>query len=460
MTPEEELKHLQQQLDILKTQKEIADLQAGMQQKPAELQQAIAQAESAAAVARKATLEATLPKGESKPREGAVTTDEKFGYLATLVAYQVMRECAATVAKAISGKPLTPNPAKILIVDERNIAQRDLVLTQVDRQLTFFGAQLDAQWRQLDSLLDEMARKFPATTGTAEPEASTPGTGEGQLEVFPAAGVAPLLMAAPAVVSSVADIVGYFKTDYAVTGQTIDLSGEALLAEVAGRISGHHVRVFNFNLVQESELVTRWAGLVEKQLALGKIQEAVKLQVVELLTARIAASQADIATRKATLDQLSLSDDQAQHAALRQQLVEWQQALGASQGLLARAQGAIANADTLTQAFSEFLTALTTTSDPAVPPLWLQAALRQQIRQQGITHLLYLKIVSSGGEAITKKSFWRSGQTSYLGGAVITYLLAATDGRVELAGSEVCLGQLDHQYSQPSATILRKVPLG
>ncbi|QLQ05536.1 MAG: hypothetical protein HZY76_05190 [Anaerolineae bacterium] len=143
-----------------------------------------------------------------------------------------------------------------------------------------------------------------------------------------------------------------------------------------------------------------------------------------------------------------MSDDQAQHAALRQQLVEWQQALGASQGYWPA--GAIANADTLTQAFSEFLTALTTTSDPAVPPLWLQAALRQQIRQQGITHLLYLKIVSSGGEAITKKSFWRSGQTSYLGGAVITYLLAATDGRVELAGSEVCLGQLDHQYSQPS----------
>lgn len=460
MTPEEQLKQLQRQLEIVKTQKEIADLQAGMQQKPAEVQQAIAQAESATAAARKSALEATLPKGESKPREGAVTTDEKFGYMATLVAYQVMREGAATVAGAISKKSLAGSPAKILIVEERSAAQSDLVLTQVLRQFDFFGTQLDAQTGQLDSLLDEMATAFPPTAGAAGVEVLPPGMGEGQLEVFPAAGIAPLVMAAPAVVSSVADIVGYFKTDYAVKGQTVDLSGEALLAEVAGRITGHEVRIFNFNLVQESDLVTRWAGLIEKKLKLGKIKETVKLQVVEPLTARIAASQAEIAALKAALDQLTLPDNQAQHDALGQQLVERQQALQFSQGLLARAQGAMANADTLTQAFSEFLTALTTTSDPDVPPLWLQAALRQQIRQQGITHLLYLKIVSSGGEAITKKSFWSSGHTSYLGGAVVTYLLAATDGKIELAGSEVCLGQLDHKYAEPKATVLGKVPLG
>ncbi|QLQ05534.1 MAG: hypothetical protein HZY76_05180 [Anaerolineae bacterium] len=74
MTPEGELKQ-PAATDILKTQKEIADLQAGMQQKPAERSRPSPRP-SAAAVARKATLEATLPKGESKPREGAVTTDE------------------------------------------------------------------------------------------------------------------------------------------------------------------------------------------------------------------------------------------------------------------------------------------------------------------------------------------------------------------------------------------------
>ena len=52
------------------------------------------------------------------------------------------------------------------------------------------------------------------------------------------------------------------------------------------------------------------------------------------------------------------------------------------------------------------------------------------------------------------------GFNSNYDGAVITYLLAAVDGKIELAGSEVCLGQLDHQYSQPTATTLRHVPLG
>lgn len=460
MTPEEQLKQLQQQLEIVKAQKEIADLQAGMQQKPAEVQQAIAQAESAAAVARKATVEATVPKGESKPREGAVTTDEKFGYMATLVAYQVMREGAATVARAISEKLPAGPPANILIVDERNVAQGDLALVQVERQIAFFGTQLDAQYQQMDSLLDEMVALFPPTEGVAGVEVLPPGAGGGQLEVFPVAGIAPLVMAAPAVVSSVADIIGYFKTDYAVTGQTVDLSSEALLAEVAGRITGHTVRIFNFNLVQESGLVTRWAGLVDKKLAMGRITGSVKQQLVEPMTGRIATAQAEMAAIQAELDKLGSSSDEAHLSALRTQLDARRQTLQASQGLLARAQASIANADTLAQAFSEFVTSLTTTSDPAIPPLWLQAAVRQQIRQQGITHLLYLKIVSSGGEAITKKSFWSSGNTSYLGGAVVTYMLAAIDGTIELAGSEVCLGQLDHQYSQPTATVMRRVPVG
>ncbi len=460
MTPEEQLKQLQQQLEIVKTQKEIADLQAGMQQKPAEVQQAIAQAESAAAVARKATLEATVPKGESKPREGAVTTDEKFGYMATLVAYQVMCEGAATVARAINDKLPASRPANILIVDERNMAQGDMPLLQVERQFDFFSSQLDAQYEQMDSLLEEMVAAFPPTTGAAGLEVLEPGTGEGQLEVFPAVGIAPLVMAAPALLSSVADIIGYFKTDYAVTGQTVDLSGEALLAEVAGRIAGHAVRIFNFNLVQQSVLVTRWAGLIEQKLKLGKITGSLKQQLVEPLAARISTTPAEIAAIQTELDKLGSSSDADHLDALRTQLNARRQTLQTSQGLLARGQAAIANADTLAQAFSEFMTSLTTTSDPAVPPLWLQAAVRQQIRQQGITHLLYLKIVSSGGEAITKKSFWSSGQTSYLGGAVITYLLAAVDGTIELAGSEVCLGQLDHQYSKPTATVLRTVPVG
>lgn len=459
MTPEEQLKQLQQQLDILKTQKEIADLQAGMQQKPAEVQQAIAQAESAAAAARKATLEAIVPKGESKPREGSVTTDEKFGYLATLVAYQVMRTCAATVAKTISDKPLADGPARILIVDERNVAQGDLALVQVERQFDLFGTQFDAGVRQLDHLQDEMKANYPPAAAVGGLEVQGPDTEAGQLEFLPAAGVASFAAAAPAIVSSVADIIGFFKTDYTVTGQTVDLSGDALVAEVAGRITRHHVQIFNFNLVRESGLVNRWSQLVEKKLSLSQSKGAVETQVVQPLTARIAAAPAARAALQAQLDPL-ITTDEAQRAALRKELAELQKALRFDEDFLRRAQGAISSADTLAQAFTEFTASLTTAPDASTPPLWLQAAVRQQIRQQEITHLLYLKIVSSGGEAITKKSFWRSGQTSYLGGAVVTYVLATIDGKVELAGSEVSLGQLDHQYSQPTATTLRAVPLG
>lgn len=457
MTPEEQLKQLQQQLEIVKTQKDIADLQAGLQQKPAEVQQAIAQTESAAAVARKAALEATFPKAESKPLEGTVTTDEKFGYLATLVAYQVMRQCAATIAGAIDAKPLAGNPVKILIVDERNGTQSDLALVQVDRQFEFFHAQFDAQVQQMDGLLQETAAAYPPVPPAAGLEVLRPGVGAGGLEMLPLAPIATVLTAAPALISSVADIAGYFKTDYTVKGQAVDLSGDALVAEVAGKIKGHHVQIFNFNLVKDSDFVTRWSELVEQKLALDKHKELLRVQVVEPATARIASRKEESAALQVKLDQLTRPEEEAQRNALRHELDQRKQGIVYDQALLSRAQRAVVNAGALAEAFGEFVTSLTSTSDPASPPLWLQAAVRQQIRQQGITHLLYLKIVSSGGEAITKKSFWSSGQTSYLGGAAVAYVLAAADGKVELAGTEVGLEQLDYRYSQPGATTLRKI---
>lgn len=459
MTPEEQLKQLKQQLEIVKTQKEIADVQASLQQKPAEVQQAIAQAESAAAVAKKAALEATLPKGESKPREGTVTTDEKFGYLATLVAYQVMRACAATIAKAIDAEKLAGGPAKILIVDERNMAQSDLALVQVNRQFAVFRAQFDAQAQQMEDLLQETEAAYPPTLGEAQLEVQQPDVGAGGLEMLPMAPLVPLLAAAPAVVSSVADIVGYFKTDYTVKGLTVDISGDALVAEVAGKIKDHHVQIFNFNLAKESELITEWSNLVEQKQTLDKDKELVKIQVVEPVTARIASLKEEGAALQVKLDHLTQPAEETERNAVREQLNQCRQGIVYAQSLLSRAQRAVANADTLSHAFGEFMTSLTATSDPASPPLWLQAAVRQQIRQQGITHLLYLKIVSSGGEAITKKSFLSSGQTSYLGGAAVAYVLASADGKVELAGTEVGLEQLDYKYSDPQATTLRKVSL-
>jgi hypothetical protein len=458
MTPEEQIKQLQQQLELVKTQKDIADVQASLQQRPAEIQKAIAEAESAAALARKSALEASLPKGESKPLEGTVTTDEKFGYLATLVTYQVMRECATTIAKTITeNKSLAGNPVKILIVDERNVAQSDLALVQVERQFAFFRAQFDVQVKQMDGLLQETVAAYPPAQGEAQLEVQQPDVGAGGLEMLPIAPLVPLLAAAPAVISSVADIVGYFKTDYTVKGQTVDLSGDALVAEVAGKIKGHHIQIFNFNLVEDSELVTRWSELVEQKLALDRHKELLKVQVVEPATARIASRKEESAALQAHLDQLTQPEEEAQRNAIRDQMDQRRQGIVFDESLLDRAQRAVVNANTLAQAFGEFMTSLTSTSDPASQPLWLQTAVRQQIRRQGITHLLYLKIVSSGGEAITKKSFLSSGQTSYLGGAAVAYVLAAADGKVELAGTEVGLEQLDYRYSQPNATTLRKI---
>ena len=69
-------------------------------------------------------------------------------------------------------------------------------------------------------------------------------------------------------------------------------------------------------------------------------------------------------------------------------------------------------------------------------PLIISATIRDYIRQTGITHLLYLKISSSGGEAITEKRIFSSGHTAYIGGSTISYILAEKDGKVISESSE------------------------
>ena len=59
-----------------------------------------------------------------------------------------------------------------------------------------------------------------------------------------------------------------------------------------------------------------------------------------------------------------------------------------------------------------------------------QAVFREKVHELKITHLLYLGVLSSGGESVTRKWLFGTGTTSYLGGAVISYVLSRIEGDV------------------------------
>jgi hypothetical protein len=87
---------------------------------------------------------------------------------------------------------------------------------------------------------------------------------------------------------------------------------------------------------------------------------------------------------------------------------------------------------------------LTTAEGQNASPL-VAAILQEKISELQITHLLYAKIVSSGGEAITGKRMIGSGETAYLGGSVVSYVLAKVEGEIVAAGTLVEAGRLDYK---------------
>lgn len=78
--------------------KQIKEQAAIMAQK-----KAIAESEKAIAEANKAKLEAVLSVGATAtPPKGTITTDEKFGYLAELVAYDTLTRQVEKLVEAVT----------------------------------------------------------------------------------------------------------------------------------------------------------------------------------------------------------------------------------------------------------------------------------------------------------------------------------------------------------------------
>jgi hypothetical protein len=72
-----------------------------------------------------------------------------------------------------------------------------------------------------------------------------------------------------------------------------------------------------------------------------------------------------------------------------------------------------------------------TTGDPAQPASKLALAVfREKVHELGITHLLYIGVLTSGGESVTRKWILGTGTTSYLGGAVVSYVLSRVEGDI------------------------------
>lgn len=411
-------KQLDDQTTLLDKQKKNIDAQTSL----IEAQQKLAKAGLPAA-------SVTAPVGDTTVSVG------EAGYFANVAAYQAMQRCAEAVSKRINQANLGKD-ARIMLVDSLDFAGDDYTLALVKRRIDFYDRALQSQIELNTNILQA---------------AFIPAEERGASGAVAIATLGTVLSIAPQILSGVAQAVSYFKVDYTVTKQQIDMKLSALQAEVAGQLT-EHAQIFHFNLVDtETGLLKEYADLVTKRFDLRATQERLKTEMAERLqvelqdlSEQLAAAQTALTNTKGTeaeaQKQAEFRDIQKQQTSLSQQKTE--------------VDSAIAFTSRLLDTFDGFITSITSTPEGQTQPQLVTAALRGYLRDANITHLLYLEIPSQGGEMVKKKGlFDLGGGVTYLGGSAVTFILAETSGKIVTGGMALEATEIYSKFGSGQATV-------
>ena len=382
----------------------------------AQEEKAIAEAQQAIAEANQAKLQAQIPAGEAKPVEGKITTGEKFGYVAELTAYSAIIRKADAIAQTISSR--VPEDARLLIVDSLDFCGPDVQLLQVSSQLDFWTKELRAQDRQIKNLLDAARAPSP-------------------LAAFAAESLLPVVPMAVGALSAAADIIGYFRIDYDIKGQEIELCDTALRARVAQGIQNHPVYLSRFHRIPSSAVIAAFNQSIEQRGQLNLTMAQLKSAVIDQLTTEIGRNKQKIQTLEAELKKLKSPEDDEEIAEKTTALGQCRKQLSEAEAAKSQHESAYTRAEALIKGFDEFNKVLTSVPAGKEYSLLANAAIRQYLDEMQITHLLYLTVTSSGGEAITGKGLFQSGRVAFLGGGVVTYVLADCTGKIIAADAVV-----------------------
>jgi hypothetical protein len=458
------------------------------QQKEQELtKQAIAEAKQKTAEAERATLLATLPKSDIKGLEGSTEVDDKFGYGATIAAYEAMERSVTEIATKILADLAKVTNARVLFVSELVFAPGDLARLQVNAVMVSTRTLLVAQKARNAGALKTAQAK------ARERQATTAMLGEPLV-------ASPLIL--QSLISSAAELASYFQSNYSVKGQAFDLNRDALVNALSDAIKALNPRIFNFNLLESSNTMREFAELLQLKQELIASQQALKAMaagprkdrvVVELTPGKGRGAQPDIwrsdadhsdeanasdskinasdpqlpdrsepipdAAKDHTMD-LKTRETESQYPDIEAMIRDATKAddmdtktSGAESQLPSRSDvmrdvdAADKETTSLIDAFDAFVKNVTASANQTDLPPLTQAALHEYIREQHISHLLWVKPISSGGEAVTQKQLFRSGHVSYVGGGVISYVLAQTDGAIVSSGTKLALSQISRVLS-------------
>lgn len=368
----------------------------------AQLRKAVADAQRAEAQARKARYDALDSTAGSRPG-GRTAADGGSGYPATLAAYRAMVDRAADIAREVE-KGLAPGEgARVLIVDSLDFCGPDVQAIQVSAQLDSWLEKLDGRIAVMDRMLQQMAEKVGLQTGS----------------ILAAVGSAAAAAAAAGELAAVAaDVMGYLRGGYDLGGQAVTLPDASLQALVAGRLDRQRCTVFLPTFCRLEA-----AGPIP---VIEKLNECIRRR--DRLASQVAALRGLSPGKRGQGQETGTGDGEKDSARASASGVE----------------AACKSAELLTGEFAAFNEALTSPTRSGGHPPLAAAALRQCLDRMRITHLLYLGVASSGGDMVLGRGLFGSGKAGYLGGCVVTYVLARTSG--EILAADTIAGHSSLKY--------------
>jgi len=339
------------------------------------------------------------PKPDNEKPTGKIETSEKFGYLTEQVVYASAREIAAVIGKQL--ETIVGDKKKtILLVNKLDSASNDIVYIELLLQFRIFDSILVDQItanKRIETVIGELLRLPPK-----------PGRDLISLRT--------VASAVPYAVNAMAEIASYFRTDYKIAGMEVKVSDNALIAAVAGELAKINEAVFidaHYLLDIPPGQITTYTGLID---ALKSDPDALSnlnlLEGIMLYLNLVTEATKSRATLQIFIKEYS--DDK--------NFVE----------LLDKAKKEIEHTDAVLKLASEFFKNISTAKSGETSSKLGNALMREKIRRiggTGVTHLLSLVISSSGGDAITVRTFL-SGSNKYVGGLVVSYVLSTIDGKV------------------------------
>lgn len=425
----------------LELEKERATLQSAIDKQKAETERDILKATlererlQASGILEQLKLQSELfskriPQPAANPQETNAGSEANTGYVTEMVGYHAIKRVSSDIIKGLSMVVGLGNDVRIMVVDRMDYATGDIPYIEITSQLSVFEVRCRKQVATNKELADLAVQVEEQEVTEKTPAVKSSGTRLAPLAASPffiptITSPVSALPAITGIVGTAASIAGHFGSENFSRAQDMSLKTEALIAAVAGSLKSEkrYIYVYNFYSMDttgpQSRLMNMYASVLDCSSRLAQSRNRL-LYFISKKTGLLAEQK--LSVKK--YEEGTLSPDREREIANLKAEIRREAAW------LDRANMEVLASDAIHTELGTFVKNITL-ADAAQPASKLaQAVFREKVHELGITHLLYLGVLSSGGESVTRKWILGTGITSYLGGAVVSYMLSRVEGDV------------------------------